>query len=346
MTIAMHTSNESTPVPLGHSVYLVGGRQDRPRALLAADGGKEYGQAVVYEVSATTGEVQCRFEYEPAPDPAAGDTPVVFKSGVLAGDRLYLCAPSEVLVLRFPTLERVGYLSLPAFNDLHHALPLPDGRLLLANSGMEMVTELAPDGGIARSWSTLADAPEQVAPPAGKDYRPLDLKPHRSHPNHVFTLGDAIWATRFHQKDAVCVTAPGRRIAIGLERVHDGVPWGGLVYFTTVDGKLVVANPDTLAIEEVVEFSRMHDDGVLLGWCRGLAFHGQYLWVGYSRLRPTKWRENVGWAARGFKRVSPTHVACYDLAERRRVADINVEDAGLNAIFSIFLAPSMAGTGG
>ena len=47
-------------------------------------------------------------------------------SEVLTGDLLYLCAPAEVIVLRFPSLERVEYLTHPCFNDLHHALPLGD----------------------------------------------------------------------------------------------------------------------------------------------------------------------------------------------------------------------------
>jgi hypothetical protein len=61
--------------------------------------------------------------------------------------------------------------------------------------------------------------------------------------------------------------------------------------------------------------------------------------VGFSRIRPTRWRENVGWLARGFKWVRPTHLACYDLDTRQVLAEIDLEPHGLNAVFSILPAP-------
>ena len=62
------------------------------------------------------------------------------------------------------------------------------------------------------------------------------------------------------------------------------------------------------------------------------------MWVGFSRIRPTKFRENVGWVLRGLKRDFGTHVGCYDLRTRQSLAQFAVEDFGLSAIFGIYPA--------
>jgi hypothetical protein len=113
--------------------------------------------------------------------------------------------------------------------------------------------------------------------------------------------------------------------------VHDGK-----IYFTSVNGWIYIANPSTLKIEEAINLNDMHAEETLLGWCRSLLIDGDQLWVGFSRIRPTKWRENVTWLVRGFKSVKPTHIACYDLAKRECVAEVNLETMGLNCVYSIF----------
>ena len=178
------------------------------------------------------------------------------------------------------------------------------------------------------------------------DYRLVkSTKPHLAHPNHVFYIGDEPWATRFQQKDAVSLLDPARRIEIGLERVHDGIVVGDRVYFTTVDGKVAVADTQSLTLLEVIDLTESHPAGMLLGWARGLLIDGDRMWVGFSRIRPTKFRENVGWVVRGLKRDFGTHVGCYDLASRKSLGQFAVEEFGLSAIFGIYKAPA-AGTGG
>jgi len=64
-------------------------------------------------------------------------------------------------------------------------------------------------------------------------------------------------------------------------------------------------------------------------------FDGPRAWIGFTRIRPTKFREAVSWVRQGFQRVLPSHIACYELERRRCVAEIDVELPGLNAVFSI-----------
>jgi len=320
------------------SLYVTGGQQRAPRPL-AADSNDwyEYRQGLILEVVPETGEVHRRVEYVSPPAACAAENPqILFKSGTLRRDRLYVCTQTELLIYTLPNFRPAGYISLPCFNDLHHVRPTPAGTLLAANSGLDMVQELTLDGKVLREWSTLGE-PAWLRFSRAIDYRKgVSTKPHMSHPNYVFTIDDQVWATRFQQKDAVCLTQPGRRIVIDIERPHDGVLHDGLLYFTTVNGNIVIANPATLAIEAVIDLSRLHPPDTLLGWCRGILLDGDKAWVGFSHIRPTRLRENIAWVARGFRQVLPTRLACYDLARRRLVAEIDLQAHGLNAVFSIF----------
>jgi hypothetical protein len=44
----------------------------------------------------------------------------------------------------------------------------------------------------------------------------------------------------------------------------------------------------------------------------------------------------VAWLKNGFRHYLGTHVALYDLKERRCLAQLDVESHGLNAVFGIY----------
>jgi hypothetical protein len=303
----------------------------------ASDDWYEYQKAIVLDLDVTARTATTAVEYtspaEACPDEGAT---ILFKSGSILGDRLFVCTQTEVLIYRLPAFERIGYISLPMFNDLHHVLPTPQGTLLVADTGLDMVLEISMEGRVIHQWNVLGEDPWARFSP-DTDYRRVrTTKPHRAHPNHVFLVGSDVWATRFEQRDAICLTSPGRRIDIGIERVHDGVMHEGRVYFTTVDGHVVIADPSRCAVQEVIDLREMSAGDVQLGWCRSVAVDGDRIWVGFSRIRPTKFRENVGFVLRGFKRDFGTHVACYDLRRRECLSEIAVEPFGMSAVFGIF----------
>lgn len=323
-----------------NSLYVMGGQQRAPRSLLADDQQwYEYGKGIIVRLDPETGKAETCMEYLSPPEACGEGDPVLFKSGTLDGTTLYACTQTEVLIYALPEFRQIGYISLPCFNDVHHVRPTPDGNVLIANSGLEMVLEATRDGTVLREWNTLGEDP-WLHYAKDIDYRKgISTKPHRSHPNYVFYVGADIWATRFQQKDAVCVTDLERRIHIGSEHVHDGVLDDGLLYFTRVDGIIVVANPDTLNIEAMIDLNAIADPGTQLGWCRGILFEHDRVWVGFTRIRPTKFREAVSWVRQGFNRVLPSHISCYDREFKNRIAEIDVEAHGLNAVFSIFPDP-------
>jgi hypothetical protein len=331
--------DELTSAP-ARRLYVVGGQQRHLRGLTAdMDSWYEYQRGLILELDTATKAVKTRVDYVSPPDVCPPeDPPVLFKSGTLVGDRLYVCTQTEVLIYAVPSFERVAYISLPLFNDVHHVRPTARGTLLVANTGLDMVLELTTDGEIVQLWNVLGEDPwERFS--RDVDYRLVrTTKPHLAHPNHVFEIDGEPWATRFQQKDAVSLVDPGRRIDIGLERLHDGVVSNGRVYFTTVNGKVVIADTSTLKVIDVVDLTESHPDDMLLGWTRGLFVEDDVMWVGFSRIRPTKIRENVGWVLRGLKRDFGTHVGCYDLRTRRSLGQFGVEQHGLSAVFGIYRA--------
>ncbi len=327
-------------------LYVLGGQQRGARPMSGGLDWYEYERGLILEVDPASGTVVRRVAYESPPGSRVAEDPVVlFKSASRVGDTLYACTQTEVMTFQLPDFSRADYLSLPRFNDVHHVRPTADGTWLVAISGLDQVVEVEPGGQVRREWSVVeGEGPWDRFDP-GVDYRLVrTTKPHHAHPNHVFQLGDEVWATRFEQRDAISLTRPGRRIAIDLERPHDGLVHDGRVWFTTVNGKVVVADAASLAVVEVIELAGFQASDEPLGWARGIHIDGDGgLWVGFSRIRPTKFRENVAWLARGFKSVRPTRIDRYDLATRRLTHSIDLEPAGLSAVFSVHSAAATPG---
>lgn len=307
------------------------------------EGWYKFGKGVLLTVDSGSGAVDRAVTYiSPSEACPAEDPAILFKSATCLGDRLYLCTQTEVLVYRVPELTLERYLSLPAFNDVHHARPGPDGKLLVASSGLDLVLEIDDDDRVVREWNTLGEPPWQRFSKE-IDYRKVaSTKPHLSHPNHLFLIGDEAWVTRFEQRDAISLSDPSRRIDIGIERVHDGVVVGDRVYFTTVNAHVAVASTSSLKVEQVYDLNAAggQDLEQHFGWCRGIHVDGRHVWIGYSRLRLTRIRSNLSWVRWGFKRFAPTRIACYDLEQGCCVKEIDLQAHGLDAVFSIMPAGS------
>lgn len=341
--LAMPNPNQTKPTLDRAPLYVVGGEQRTPRSL--TDQGErwyDYQQGVLLRVDPAHATVETSLKYTSRPGVCAPSDPILFKSGTRVADKLYLCTQTEVMTLQLPELTQIAHCSLPCFNDIHHVRPTAQGTLLVAISGLDLVVEITPEGTVLREWDVY-DGQPWTRFARHIDYRQgISTKPHHSHPNYVFTIGDEIWATRFEQRDAICLTHPDRVIHIGSERVHDGYLHAGLIYFTTVDGKVIIVDAATLQIEQTIDLTALHDAETLLGWCRGILVEGNLAWVGFSRIRPTKFREAVSWVRTGFKQSRPTHIACYDLVAARCVAEIELEEHDLNAVFSILPASGHA----
>jgi hypothetical protein len=322
------------------TLYVLGGRQNR-HVIKNNEEWNLYDGAMVLSIDSESGAVAKCFEYQsPREAKAHENSSVLFKSGTLVGDRLYLCTSTEVLVLQLPDFKVLHYVSLPCFNDLHHVIPAHDGSLLAAVTGLDMVVRFSPQGERLEQWNVLGEPNPWGRFSADVDYRKVEsTKPHHSHPNFVSELNGEVWVTRMRQRDALCLSDPRKRVDIAVEYPHDGLVRFGKIFFTLVDGRVAIASTDSLQVEQIVDLKTMDDPDALLGWCRGiLPLSPSRWWVGFSRVRKTRFQENILWVKKVLKegmREEPTHVVLYDLESNSRVRRIDVEPHGMNVVFSI-----------
>jgi len=303
-----------------------------------------YDAALILELDTATGTVRTCVEYQtPAEARPADKSSTIFKSGTLCGDRLYVCTKTEVLIFSVPEFHQTHYISLPCFHDVHHVTPAHDGTLLIANTGLDMVARVSLQGELLDAWSVLGE-PAWARFSPNKDYRKIHTtKPHKAHPNFVFKLHGNVWVTRFHQRDAICLNDSGRKIDIAVEAPHDGVLFGDKILFTSVDGRVIVADTRSLQLTQAIDLKKIDGQEMLLGWCRGLLpISNRKTWVGFSRIRKTWYQENLGWVKgvlREGMREKPTHISLYDLADQRCLQEFDLEAHGMHVVFSIFEAP-------
>jgi len=212
----------------------------------------------------------------------------------------------------------------------------------VVNTGLDMVLEMNLKGKIINEWSVIG---ENIWRRFNKnvDYRKMPTtKPHKSHPNYAFYLKDQLWITRFEQKDAICLKDFSKKINIKIGHPHDGIVKGDFIYFTTVNGYIVIVNAQTLKVEEIYDLNEITKSKIALGWCRGISIIDQNkIWVGFSRLRPTPFQEHINWlkGKLGLKdwRNLPTRIVEYDLFNKKLLEEFNLENFGLHTIFSIHL---------
>jgi len=324
------------------SFYITGGRL-RSTIFRRLEEWQSCEQALLIELDPASRESRARVEYVSPPEVRPGELPaILFKSASVQGNTLYACTSTEVLVYELPSFRLLHYISLPCFNDLHHVCPTHQGTLLVAVTGLDLVVEITTSGRVVREWGVLGDDP-WIRFSRHTDYRKVPTtKPHTSHPNHVFDIDHEVWVTRFYQRDAICLTTPGPRIDIAVQRPHDGYIFRDRIYFTTVDGHIVIANPKTLQVEKTIDLNQMAGQSEqTLGWCRGvLPVDERWLWVGFTRVRPTKLVENVAWIRNGLlHRHKPSHVALYDLERNTCEQEIELEPLGIGVVFSLLPVP-------
>ena len=325
--------------PMNKNKIYVGGGQFRSSVFQKLEEWESCKRAMLVEIDPGTKRSRNCVEYDSPKEAAPDQLPaILFKSSTMRNNKLYTCTSTEVMVYDLPSFRLATYISLPCFNDLHHVYPTAQGTLLIMVTGLDMVAEVSLEGELLRHWDVMGQDTWSIFP-RNTDYRKIaTTKPHRAHANHIFQLGDEIFVTRLQQRDAISLQDPQRRIEIGIQRPHDGFLFNGSLYFTTVDGHVVTANPKTLQVERILDLNQMSgSSGESLGWCRGLCpVDERFLWVGFSRVRPTKFRENLNWIRQQKRNHRPSHIALYDLQSGSCVEEIETEPHGIGVVFTLF----------
>lgn len=317
-------------------VLLSGGRQ-KQKLLQAEDAEHRFERALIISLDLDTEKADVMLEYEGDPSaPIEFRSTVLFTSCTLKQEQLFVCTYTEVLTYALPTFRLKRRLSLPCFNSLHHVSVSASGTLLVVNTGLDMVLEISINGEVLREWDVLGQSSWSKFS-RNVDYRSTITRPHASHPNYVFEINGEVWVTRFEQRDAICLTRDHKKIDIGIERPHDGVLYKDRIYFTTVDGHVVIADPYSCRVINVIDLRQDAVGTLLPGWCRGvLPLNDDYLLVGFTRIRKAAFMERLLWLKHGFRNFNtPSHLVLYDAARRKCVKQIDVESLGLNILFGI-----------
>lgn len=321
-------------------ILLVGGR--RRQQNLMRESTQYYDRARVYELDLESERLSCVIEHVTVDDFCASKEPVItFKAASTHQGAIYLVTETESLTYSLDNYEKLNCLSHSIFNDCHHVVIDAEGFMWVVVSGLDMVVKIDLKGQVVGKYPVIS-AENWRGIDCDVDYRKINsLKPHSAHPNHLFFINNELFVTRFHQRDAVSLFNPERKIDIGIQSPHDGIVYEDRVFFTTVDGHVVVACSSTLNVIEIYNLNNSSTNERPLGWCRGIhVIDSLNVLVGFSRLRPTKIKQNVKWVAnklssKNFHEAMPTRVVHYNLKDKKIKREYDVEEAGLGVIFSI-----------
>lgn len=296
--------------------------------------------AILKEVDWSTHTETREFRYVSPEEFFPGNRNMLFKAGTVHDGLFIVPTDTEVLHIDLKTFREVHHFSHPTFNDLHHAAII-NGNIHIVNTGLDMVQEFSMEGEFIAEYNTT-EAPTWDRFNHETDYRKvLTTKPHQAHTNYVFQLADGSrWATRFHQKDAICLEDAGRKIDLNLTdgNPHDGKVIGDFIYFTLTDSHIVIVNQHTLKVEEVISLVDIEERASIgkmqLGWCRSIEIRENRAFVGFTRFRRSKFHEYARWLKYVGNPLN-SRVAEYDLQSRKLVSEFDVSDTGGAAIYSL-----------
>ena len=324
---------------------LVSGGLERPNGFELGDG-KFYEAAKLCALDLESGETEELLSVSEGNEHYPEEHPnLQFTAGCFDGDRLWLPTDTELRCYTYPGLVLERTVSHPFFQNIH-SVHVIQGKLVATSTGLDLVAVLDPGTG----------EPLELINAEGKDtwhrffddvdYRLVhSTRPHDVHPNFVFEWDGAMWVTRCGPEDAVCLSDFSKRIDISGDdktiSVHDGHVVGERVYFTSVDGCLCVGDPETCRIVETIDLMELEPERVARGWCRGFAFDGDLVHVGFSRFRKTRNKGKLAWLTGFSKKVlEAASVVTYDLVARKRVREYLLPEDSVHAIYGVLGAPS------
>lgn len=269
-----------------------------------------------------------------------------FTVGDVEGDKLWLSTDTEIRLYQYPSMVLLKTYSHPCFHNIH-SVAVHGDELYVTSTGLDMVVVLNKQDGSIVKFLNAEGKPTWHRFSPDTDYRKQhSTRPHDAHPNYVFWIDNRPWVTRCTQEDAVMLSDTSKTIDISGSKkpisVHDGIVKGEHVFFTTVDGSIVIANTNTLKIIDTIQITSMKGYGGLRGWCRGLYIDGNMLYVGFSVLRKTKRLEKLEWIKRLLLKgemVTECSILAIDLEQRKILADYRIPANMIDAIYTVLPEP-------
>jgi len=280
------------------------------------------GECALAEVDLARGDSRIARRFEPPSSlvvPDKGFTGATW-TGAPRQSELVVCAFNALHRFDGQTLQLRGTLHQPDMNDLH-AVCCDDGRLLVANTGLDAIDVYTIDGRymggyrsepswlLAERWAgrtpSRADHERMLAGGwdgaaiAFEDSAPLDryystdgglpivrrkLRDY-VHPNHVAVVGHQVLVTRLADRRVVDVNG-FKEVLQAPAPPHDGELDGDRFWLTCVDGRVLSYAIDRAGVTSRVttEVDASVQSGCY-GWCRGLLVTEEHLVVGFTAIR-------------------------------------------------------------
>ncbi|PCJ27274.1 MAG: hypothetical protein COA96_03565 [SAR86 cluster bacterium] len=287
------------------------------------------------------------FEYtSPAEHmPIEADASITFKSASIKDKFLVISTSTEIMKVSLDSRKLDSIVSLPIFNDVHHAFINTNGNYIVTSTGLDAVFEVTDAGEVVNEWSA-SDSNIWEKFDDKIDYRKvLTTKPHPIHPNHCTEIEKEYWVTRFEKQDILNLCTR-ESISIPFGRPHDGLLADDSAYFTHVNGIISKIDFSNRKVEELFDVNAIYSGKKSLGWCRGLCLTSDHeMILGFSRLRSTKYEDAIHWAKRlltdsaSYYGCKPTRLAKYDFKKNVLVWEFDLEPHDINAVFSILPLP-------
>jgi len=323
--------------------FILTGGITRQLGNLLGDGhGAKY--AELAELDWERKEIKTLVKLKTAEEYAADILPsVYFTASSIVDNKIFICSTTQVFIYEYPSLKLITEINHPWFNDVHHVTFI-DGVVYVASTGIDAILGFTLAGELVFNRH-VSNKDLWFRRSSDVDFRKIaSTKPHDNHPNFVFKLNDDIWATRFEQKDAVNTANFEETIDIGVERVHDGHVIDDKIYFTTVNGHIVVVDAKTRAVIKDYDLNEIDQRNRPLGWCRGLCIEGNIAYVAFSKLRSTKVEENLRWlksmvkGGNAFEEALPARITKYNLDNGEMLDEFIFPAEHMSIIFSVLRA--------
>ena len=325
-------------------IIISGGRQSKSSLSYFNKEWSSGVSGVIFEYDTDSKKIEEMFNYEtPKKYRAEKDYSISFKSGSIDNNKLYITTLTEILIIGLPNYKLIEKISLNLFNDLHHVVH-EKNFLYIVVTGLDLVLQYdLIKKRVSNYYNCFREADTWDRFDKNKDYRKLNTtKPHFSHPNHVTIHNNKVYITRYKQEDVLVYEKKGKYI--GNIKLGNGIPHDGSIFknefiYTTVTGKIIKVDIRKEKINKIIDLNKFAKDNSSLGWCRGYNSAKNLNYVGFSRIRPTKFIENIKWLGSKindkYKLKMPTRVEIYDNKYSKIIDTIELERVGLNWVFSI-----------
>jgi len=305
--------------------------------------GHKYDQAIIQVLDWNSKKVEQEVSYI-SPDKNLGDgLSLQFKGATVSQGKLYVVTNTEVLIYDRDTWRLLSVFSDPTFNDLHGVLPWKNN-LYVCNTGLEVVQVLDEQTGkIIKTYDLASGGIYQRFGKSVDFRRQGSTKPHKYHINHLFVKDNEVWVTYGNKCKSVALSNSENELFFRLNEGdeesiilgHDGLMKGAFIYFTTVNGHLVLVDSTTKEIHQDIDLNKIIDGSLSVGWTRGVEVIGDYAYVGITKPRHSKFKEYSKWLLKKKAKALPSGILKINLKNERVDDFFEMKNHQGHAIYSI-----------